>query len=615
MKPSHRGDPASRRRWAAMLAVGLALGACGENAFRDGITQPDPGAETPDPAQPPAATDSTPPSESRILLPLPRAIVAVGDALSVRVVASDNVALDSVMVTGFAADGTPRYQRAVKRYAAGQPTRTDTAAFVLPPVGDQPTDPVYVVATAFDRSGNSTVDSARVSLAVIRGTVIPLENKVDRLVDLVSDGRRVFVSNFSRNRVEVLDVADDRRSSFRVGAQPWGLALSPDSGTLLVANSGGTNVSVVDLAAGALAENEASRIQTPNLRLFQVPFGKAQVPDLDSNGNARLDANGDTVKVEVLSPSGVTIQEYSDRPQFVAETESGLIVYSTKPTGSAPTGTIRTARRLPDGRVKVDIFTQYPTNEVQGQVVVVNADSVRATRETPARLVVWPHPSPSPGFAIVGYIDEVAAKLRAGGYDTRIDYYLDLNELGLSDTTFVGVSGDHRTVAFGEGARETGRVVLLQQDGNELLGQVSDLVANASERVIGLALNRDGTLGAARGQEAYFFTPDLRLQGKAPTGAPTGGLAFAPTHAGYPGTSAADRLAFVSGVDDNGSPYIDVLDTFSFYRRQRIFVRQTITGALVAVRMPAGSAGTVRIYGITASGVLRVDLQSADLQP
>ena len=43
--------------------------------------------------------------------------------------------------------------------------------------------------------------------------------------------------------------------------------------------------------------------------------------------------------------------------------------------------------------------------------------------------------------------------------------------------------------------------------------EVDDIMTNAGEEVQGIGLNYDGTLGVARGDEAYFFTTDLRLQG------------------------------------------------------------------------------------------------------
>ena len=36
--------------------------------------------------------------------------------------------------------------------------------------------------------------------------------------------------------------------------------------------------------------------------------------------------------------------------------------------------------------------------------------------------------------------------------------------------------------------------------------EVADILTNASETVQGIGLNYDGTLGVARGDQAYFFT-------------------------------------------------------------------------------------------------------------
>lgn len=585
-----------------LLAAGAALAACGgDNDFptiTDGPADPGgaPGTEAP----PAAATDTVAPSEAKIVLPLPDAIVAIGDLLNTRVSARDNVALDSVVVQGFARGSTtPRYERAVRRYPNTETVAADTAQLALRPASGQTEGPVTLVATAFDRAGNQRSDSTMITLAAIRGTLIPLENTVDRIVDLVSANGRVYLSNFSRNRVEVLNVADDARTSFRVGSQPWGLALSPDSGTLYVANSGGTNVSVVDLRAGAPREDEARRIQTPDVQLFRVPFSRDSVEIMD--GGVRR-------KVSAVIPGSVTEFGYSDRPQFIAQTASGELLYSTKPSSAATPGTIR--RRRTDGTV--EFFLDYVLRDQTGSLVIVNARDAALIEGDPNRLFVVT----AEGLTLTGFVDVVDRELRDSGSKTYFDYFLNLEDLALRDTTFVAVSGNHQVVAFGEGAANPGRVVLYNDvSGVSTRRQTRDLVHNAAERVTGLAVNRDGSLGAARGQEAYFFNDALRLQGVGLTGSPTGGIAMHPDHAGYPNTPAASRLAFVSGQDDNGSPYIDVLDTFSFFRRQRVFLRQPVTGPIIAVRAPAGTNAALRLYAVTAAGVLRLDLTTADMQP
>src|SRR5205085_2192251 len=96
--------------------------------------------------------------------------------------------------------------------------------------------------------------------------------------DVAVDSLRgnVFLSNKSHNRLEVWTNTTRTfdPNGITVGSQPWGMtttALSPDS--LLVANSGGTNISKVCIAncsGGAMAEDLAQRILTRGVYVFQV---------------------------------------------------------------------------------------------------------------------------------------------------------------------------------------------------------------------------------------------------------------------------------------------------------------------------------------------------------
>ena len=65
-------------------------------------------------------------------------------------------------------------------------------------------------------------------------------------------------------------------------------------------------------------------------------------------------------------------------------------------------------------------------------------------------------------------------------------------------------------------------------------------------------------------------------------------------------------------------PYIDVIDTYTFRRIRRVFIRDQIVGPLVAVPVaagdPAAGTATLRLFGITQSGVLQVTLTAAELQ-
>jgi hypothetical protein len=595
------------RRPAAAGLAALALGflaACGgDNLFAPGAGgEPNPGGGTGGGGG--AARDTLAPTVA-ILTPLEDALIAAGDSLAVRVAVEDGNGLAGLELSGYSVAGGSNVERFARRTltvgSAQDTVRTDTVSALLVPVGPQEAARVFIVARIIDLGGNSRADTVAINTALIRGQRIPLEFPRDRMVDMVSDGERLFVSNFTRNRVEVFDLATEARTSFRVGSQPWGLALSPDSSTLYVANSGGTNVSVVSLAAAALAEDESRRIQTPNVHLFDVPFSSDSVDVVDENGNRR--------KIAAQVPASVTVHDYSDRPQFIAQTTSGELLYSTVPTGTATVGTIR--RRGLDG--SVELFVDYARRDQSGKMVILNARSAGLIEGRPNRLALVT----KEGTALTGFVDQLDAELRRLGSETRFEYHLNLDDVGLQDTTFVSVSGDHRSVVFGEGAANPGRIIMFREVGAGLLarsGDTDDLLGNAAERVIGLALNRDGSLGAARGRQAYFFNPELRLMGVATTGLPVGGIALHPGHTGYPATPAASRLSFVPGLDENGSPYLDVLDTFNFFRRTRVFLREMITGPVVVAPPAAGSGQAMRVYGVTASGLLRVELTAADLQ-
>ena len=84
---------------------------------------------------------------------------------------------------------------------------------------------------------------------------------------------------------------------------------------LLVANSGGTNISRVDLGT----RSETGRIKTANAYIYNVAWSK----DLTSGG----------YKYSVSAPI-----DYSDRPQFIAQSASGALYYSTRPTHGSGAG-------------------------------------------------------------------------------------------------------------------------------------------------------------------------------------------------------------------------------------------------------------------------------------
>jgi hypothetical protein len=442
---------------------------------------------------------------------------------------------------------------------------------------------------------------------VTRGTTVAPPNQGDILADLVADSQRVYLSNFSRNEVEVLPLGGTVYAApVRVGSQPWGLAIGRFRDSLYVANSGGTNISVIPLGAGPLAEAQNKRIFTQNERLFAGTFNTT-----------------------TLDVSLVAVYDYSDRPQFIAQASNGLLVYSTKPTPADTNGTIRI---YDPSKVRSEIFDGYVDRHSEGKFIVVNADSAFLVPGTPKLLMVCPRrrygDTSDPGFCITGsplFVSDSLTRMRmaapnaAGGkWDTRVDLGADIDAVGLSDTTFVAVSGDRNYIAVGEGARQNARIPMFNApaggDSLVLVGDVRDLITNTAERVIGLGLNWDGSLGVARGNQAYYFNQFLRLQGVVAAGSPAGGVAMHPSNANYP--SGGNRFSFVSGIDEIGG-YVDVIDNFNFFRVKRLYTRDPVVGAMaVAPRAGSDVAGVVlRVYALTTKGVLSLAITSADMTP
>jgi hypothetical protein len=441
-----------------------------------------------------------------------------------------------------------------------------------------------------------------VRVFVARGLTIdrPGPGGQDVVADLVADSSFVYLSNFTRNRVELLPVGGTQYGRpVQVGSKPWGLALGRFRDSLYVANSGGTNISVIPLGGAVLNEAEGARIFTVNERLFGV--------------------NYDPLTGEV---GQVTLHDYSDRPQFLAQASNGLLVYSTVPTPAAEDGTVR----LYDPRkLRSDIFIGYVDRHTAGKAIVVNADS--AFQVPPSFVMVCPRRrlgDTTDPECITGFPAEVSDSLtrmraqspNASGarYDTRLDLGADIEDVGFADTTFVASSTNRRFIAVGEGVRATARIPLFEAVGDSLVsrGDVRDLISNAADRVIGLGLNFDGSLGAARGDRVYFFNSSLRQQGEIVSGSPAGGVALHPESRNYP--LGGQRLGFVSGLED-GRPFVDVIDAFHFELIKRIYTRDPVVGALVVAPRAPGDPAFVnlRLYALTSTGILSLPITNADL--
>ncbi|MEO7521937.1 MAG: hypothetical protein ABIW79_08990, partial [Gemmatimonas sp.] len=204
------------------------------------------------------------------------------------------------------------------------------------------TFPTMVTVAGFARNANGRRDVARTSTGGVRTDTITVVAGATnglpaggQIADALYFPRtdRLFLTNIERNQVEVFNLAD---SSFKapivVGSRPWGITPWPRNrdgvmgDTLLVANSGGTNISYVDLRTGTTGR-EVFRYHLPNIVVATITTVKAQNTDIPIQQR--------------------TIYDFSDRPQFIGATCTGantpaaacqdvVLVYSTTPTPGQP---------------------------------------------------------------------------------------------------------------------------------------------------------------------------------------------------------------------------------------------------------------------------------------
>ncbi len=444
-----------------------------------------------------------------------------------------------------------------------------------------------------------TVAQNRVGLRLTRSVVagktvlLPFGGRImDAAVDTVR--RRMFLSNIVTNRLDVFDLRDDRfLRSIGVGSEPWGLAFNRAGDSLWVANSGGTNLSSVDLVK--LTETDSVRLLTPDVNIFRIVLEEGET----SIG----------WKIQTLPfTEGVS---FSDRPQFVAVDAYGNVVYSTKTTVAGLGGTVRKGYyEPPSDTAEVKIFNGFQEPTPGEDIwVVFHVDSVKGSPS--GELTIYDHPTGRPNTVIsasntdAAGLDGAIESMKAAGSD--IEMWLgDINaeEFLLKDTTFVAASGDGRFVLVGEGAAAPiGRVVTYSANPGPTVAlsaraRVVDLLTNAAEEVRGVGLNNDGTSGVVRGKvAAYFISPeDLRLQGvvAVPSATEAAGAALHPLHANARtlqnrGAYSPDtHLAFVG----SGARTIDIIDTWRFTRIGRVYIRDIITGPLRAVLpFPEDNAG------------------------
>ncbi|MEO5589703.1 MAG: hypothetical protein ABIS03_08965, partial [Gemmatimonadaceae bacterium] len=478
------------------------------------------------------------------------------------------------------------------------------------------TFPTTVYVQAFARNSNGVRAYAKLASGADRiDTVVVVAGSTRMLpqggsvADAIYHPRtdRLYLTNIDRNQLEVFSLADSSfKSPILVGSHPWGITVWPrdHSGaygdTLLVANSGGTDVSYVNLNGGG-SGREMSRYSLPNIIAFTVTSTRSETTSSIIQQRTKYD--------------------FSDRPQFVAATCGGagsacgdvILTYSTTPTQgqSAPfankNGTLRWENL---SRGTSHLFFEQAIGQTENR-----SDTLEVRRydgRTGAESILVPY--------------QQLVQVSPTKTDT-VSVVIRLADLAFRDTTFVRNSGDFRRAVFGEAGNAQGSRALTYDATKGLAttfvasngavmpvpvpttdrgvspaADVSDFIANAFAKVAGVAMNFDGSLSGIRADSTYLLNPALRLQGILPTTQANAGLDFHPQNNGPNSFPLSTRLVFAASAQ----PQIEIFDSYCYKRVATVPIRDPIIGPIkAAIRQ---STGQIVIVGATARGVVIVPL-------
>jgi hypothetical protein len=383
----------------------------------------------------------------------------------------------------------------------------------------------------------------------------------------------------------------------------------------MVANSGGTNISIVDMAGRI----ETRRHALPNFII-------------------------ETVETEIDPDDGRLVEkverfDFSDRPQFIGAT--------CRPT----TGLTTCAAD--------SIYVVYSTTPTPGQILPFpNLGTLRwenLTAGTPQSHFFWEHATipPSADADTLRVFAE-----RGGSFETLVyaeqGVTIDLVSLAFHDTTFVRNSGNFTHTFIGEGGGAGGFFArVMSYDGNvpirevfttllqidttitaigppptftidtvaTVFGptiiddgvspgfQVRDFIANTAVSIKSIGTNFNGQTNLVRADSIYVLNSSLRLTGivQTPSGSNFGidlnfdhNFSADARGTALPGDSD-NRLVFVA--TDNQE--IVAYDTWNFGEVASIPIRDPIIGVLRVARLPSGEQFLV---GVTARGVVTITL-------
>lgn len=515
-----------------------------------------------------------------------------------------------IVVRGYACD------RAVSRNCAYTNTQT------LLPAAPARVSPARSVLTAAPAGPQLAANALIDTVIVVAGVTVPLPLG-GTIADAIfnANDSTLYLTNPDLSRVEIFQVANTAFVAAGIptaGPTPWGIALWPRDtqgnygDTIVVANAGGTQLSIIDVRPGVR-------------RLVW----RQDLPDYLI----------ETYRVLTQPPSEeIELYDVSDRPQYVGTVcrpttatstchqDSIFAIYSTTPTGSERSPFVGRATL----RMEKLINTSDPAQLFSHLFWELAGDSTLESESRDTLRIEMRRGRPY-------NVQEVQLSACAG-------VTIELAAFGLGDVTFVRNSGDFTHAIIGEGGNistQFARVVgyttkapLVHGDStatfcvtgpatsdsgeNHLdLGMtpaidVSDFISNTGTRVSAIATNFNGTTNLVRADSIYFLDEGLRLKGSVPAPVGAFGMDMNYNHAftaNSPGTptfggsgNPSDRIAFSARPDGN----IDVWDTFFYGLIGSIVVRDPITGPLRVARNRANTRQW--LFGVTAGGIVMVEL-------
>ena len=452
-----------------------------------------------------------------------------------------------------------------------------------------------------------------------------------RIADAIFNGNdsSLYLTNPVLGRVEIFQVANTSFVAAGIptaGPQPWGIAMFPRDtlggykDSIVVANSGGTQLSIIDVRAGVRRLSWRQDLPDYLIETYRV----------------------------LTSPirEEIHVFDVSDRPQYVAtvcrvggapplcHADSVFAIYSTLPTASSsPPFDNRATLRM-----EKLIDTPNPALLFSHLFWELAGDSTLSSDSRDTLRIDMRRGRP--------YNVQTVQLTACAGVT------IDLARFALGDSTYVRNSGNFTHAIMGEGGNittEFARVVgytskaplqhgpstarfcatnaATDSSGNPIVSDsgenhrdvgvtpyidVSDFISNTGVNIHSVAINFNGGTNLVRADSIYFLDEGLKLKGTAPAPIGAFGIDMNYNHrfiANDPGTpvfggtgNPNDRIAFSARPDGN----IDIWDTFFYGRIGGIVVRDPITGPLRVARNAANTRQF--LFGVTAAGVVMVEL-------